>query len=262
LHRSPATAAKGATRTLYEAGRRIARATLDFVYPPQCACCGGDIEVKGAVSLCLHCRADLAPEAVSQCPRCAAFANVLNPQTGPCIRCRDEHFRFDRVFALSRYERTSRDVVLRMKHSHEEPLMMAMGRLLAERFGGEIQSIKPDVVLPIPMHWTRRLVRGTNSPELMGHIVSKSLHIDFGPRSLRRKRRTRKLAELSRQERKHTLRDAFAVGRGCNFTGAHVLLVDDVLTTGTTCHTAARVLKKSGAREVSVLVIARAYPGD
>jgi predicted amidophosphoribosyltransferase len=112
------------------------------------------------------------------------------------------------------------------------------------------------------MHWTRRLVRGTNSPELIGEVVAKALHLEFGPRAIRRNRRTRKLAELTRQQRKQTLRDAFSVGRGCDFHGAHVLLVDDVLTTGTTCNEAARILKKHGSTEVSVLVAARAYPED
>jgi predicted amidophosphoribosyltransferase len=149
-----------------------------------------------------------------------------------------------------------------MKRSHAEPLMMAIGRLVVERFGDELRRLGNDVVVPVPMHWTRRLLRGTNSPELMGQVVAAALGIQFGPRSLRRKRRTKRLAELTRQERKRTLRDAFAVGRGCDFTGARVLLVDDVLTTGTTCDTAARALSKAGALEVNVLVAARAYPDD
>jgi ComF family protein len=149
-----------------------------------------------------------------------------------------------------------------MKRSSEEPLMTAMGRLLAQRLGDELLTLRPDVVVPIPMHWTRRLVRGTNSPEIMGGILARELGIISGPRALRRKRRTRRLADLTRQERKRTLRNAFSIARGCDFTGARVLLVDDVLTTGTTCDTAARALKNGGAAEVTVLVAARAYPGD
>jgi ComF family protein len=149
-----------------------------------------------------------------------------------------------------------------MKRSRTEPLMMATGQLLVERFGDELRSPVHDVVVPIPMHWTRRLVRGTNSPEMIGQVVARKLGIIVAPGSLRRKRRTRQLAELTRQERKRTLRDAFAVGRGCDFSGARVLLVDDVLTTGTTCDTAARALRNAGAAEINVLVVARAYPDD
>jgi ComF family protein len=140
--------------------------------------------------------------------------------------------------------------------------MMAMGRLLVEHFGGELRILNHDVVVPIPMHWTRRLVRGTNSPELIGQVVARELGIPCEPRSLRRKRRTQKLAEMTRQQRKRTLRDAFAVGRGCDFRGARVLLIDDVLTTGATCDSAARALRQAGAAEVNVMVAARAYPED
>jgi ComF family protein len=149
-----------------------------------------------------------------------------------------------------------------MKQSSEEPLMMAIGRLLAGRFADEIQRLKPDVVVPIPMHWTRRVVRGTNSAEIIGHVLARKLGLLFASRALRRKRRTRKLAELTRQERKRTLRNAFRIAPGCDFSGARVLLVDDVLTTGTTCDTAAGALQSGGAAEIIVVVAARAFPGD
>jgi ComF family protein len=213
------------------------------------------------IALCEDCKYQLAPAGVVQCRRCAATINPI--ETGDaCVRCRSERFRFERVLALARYSGLVRDAVFRMKRSHAEPLMMTMGRLLVERFGGELKLRQHDVVVPIPMHWTRRLVRGTNSPELIGQVVARALGIVFAPRSLRRKRRTQRLAEMTRQQRKQTLRDAFAVGRGCDFTGARVLLIDDVLTTGTTCDTAARALRNAGAAEVNVMVAARAYPDD
>jgi ComF family protein len=249
------------TSSLYAAGKRLARASIDLVYPPRCAYCAGPLEAARN-PFCSECRELLAPPGLAQCRRCAAAVNPNERQAGDCSRCRTERFRFDRVFALARYEGPLREAVLRMKRSNEEPLMMAMGQLLAHRFGDELRLLKPDVVVPVPMHWTRRLVRGTNSPEIMGAVLARKLGAFFGSRSLRRRRPTRKLAELTRHERKRTLRDAFRAGRGCDFTDAHVLLVDDVLTTGTTCDTAARALKKAGAGEVTVLVAARAYPGD
>jgi ComF family protein len=209
----------------------------------------------------MECRAELARLGV-HCRRCGAIAGPFEQNSGDCSRCRGERFRFDGVLALGRYEGALRDAVLRMKSRHEEPLMTAIGGLLADHFVEEIRKLDPDVVLSIPMHWTRRLRRGTNSPEQMGHVVARRLNLDFVPRAIRRARRTRQLATLTRQERKRTMRDAFAVAAGCDFGGARVLLIDDVLTTGTTCDTAARVLKKAGAAAVFVLVAARAYPGD
>jgi ComF family protein len=252
----------GFANSCYQATRRLAAASIDLVYPPQCSYCGADIQAPTKPGFCADCEQQLAPHGLVQCPRCAAIVNPAELSSGDCARCRDERFRFERVFALARYEGASREAVLRMKRVTEEPLMMAMGGLLTRRFAEQLAALNVDVVVPIPLHWTRRLARGTNAPELMGEVVARGLHCAFGRRSLRRKRRTRKLAELSRQERKSTLRDAFAVGNGCDFFNARVLLIDDVLTTGTTCDVAARTLLKAGAAAVWVLVAARAYPGD
>jgi ComF family protein len=235
---------------------------VDLIYPPRCVFCERSLDGPASIALCEQCKSELAPAGLVHCRRCAATINPLEQGAEDCVRCRSEQFRFDRVLALARYRGALRDAVLRMKRFHEEPLMMVMGRLLAERFGDEIRLLRPDVIVPIPMHWTRRLIRGTNSPELFGHVVARELGIFFGTRSLQRKRRTRRLAELTRQERRRTLRDAFAAGRGCDFRGARVLLVDDVLTTGTTCDIAARALQKAGAAEINVLVVARAYQDD
>jgi len=254
---------KAATlRSLYGTTKRLAHAGMDLIYPRQCVCCGKGLEEQPAISLCDECREALSPGGLAQCRRCAAVVQPTEQAAVACTRCRSEHFRFDRVFALARYDGLLRDAVLRMKRSYEEPLMMAIGRLLGARFADDLRSLNFDVIVPIPMHWTRRLHRGTNSPELMGQMLARELRVVFAPRALRRRRPTQKLADLPRQERKRTLRDAFVVARGCSFEGTHVLLVDDVLTTGTTCHTAARVLKKSGANQVTVLVAARAYPDD
>jgi ComF family protein len=252
----------GFAKSLYRATGRLARAGIDLVYPPQCSFCAAAIDGSSEAGFCADCEQQLAPRGLVQCVRCAAIVNPTELSAGDCARCRDERFRFERVFSLARYEGASREAVLRMKRSIEEPLMMALGGLLSRRFAEPLAAWRADVVVPIPMHWTRRMARGTNAPELMGEIVARKLCCAFGPRSLRRKRRTRKLAELSRQERQRTLRDAFAVGTGCAFSGARVLLIDDVLTTGTTCDSAARTLLKAGAAMVSVLVAARAYPTD
>ncbi len=248
--------------SFYGAGKRLARASIGLVYPPRCAGCGAMLDDSTVIAFCVQCREQLSPEGVVQCRRCATTVNPIERQAGDCSRCRTERFQFDRAYALDRYEGWLREAVLRMKRSSEEPLMMEMGRLLAERFRNELQALELDVVVPVPMHWTRRLVRGTNSPEIMGQVLARQLGVNFGPRALRRQRRTRKLADLTRQERKRTLRNAFGIARGCDFTAARVLLVDDVLTTGITCDTAARALKKGGAAEVTVLVAARAYPGN
>ena len=155
---------------------------MDLIYPPSCVCCERGLENSSDFLLCLDCQGELAPAGLAQCPRCGASVNPVEQQGSQCSRCHDEKFRFDRVFALARYQGVLRDTVLRMKHASEEPLMMAMGRLLANQFASQIAAVQPEVVVPIPMHWSRRMVRGTNSPELIGEIVARKLGIPFAPR--------------------------------------------------------------------------------
>jgi ComF family protein len=212
--------------------------------------------------VCDKCRQVLVPASQLQCRRCGADIGVALPDAIDCARCRREKYRFQRVICLGRYRDTLRDVILRMKRRTEEPLTVEMSRLLCNVRHDELNSLEADVVVPIPMHWTRRLVRGVNSAELLAAGVAKALNLPLAARALVRTRRTKKLAELSRAERKRALHDAFALKRGCDFRDARVLLIDDVLTTGTTCDTAAKALRREGAAGVFVAVIARAYPGD
>src|SRR5262249_45683017 len=114
-----------------------------------------------------------------------------------------------------------------------------------------------DAIVPIPMHWTRRVVRGTNSPEFLAAELSARLGAQV-MRLLVRRRRTQPHGSLSRRKRYRNIRGALAIRKGYHLEDAKILLVDDILTTGVTCNEAARVLKKTGATSVAVAVIARA----
>jgi ComF family protein len=239
---------------------RFIRSAVNLVYPPGCVVCGVSLETSDSL-ICQKCRRALVPAEQLQCRRCGAEIGVAMPEATDCVRCRREKYRFQRVVCLGRYRDTLRQSVLRMKRRAEEPLTFEMSRFFFELRRDELAALNADVVVPIPMHWTRRLVRGVNSAELLAAGVARSLGLPLAARALIRTRRTKQLAELSREERKRTMRDAFALGRLCDFGGARVLLVDDLLTTGTTCNNAAKALLLAGAAAVFAAVIARAY-GD
>jgi ComF family protein len=176
-----------------------------------------------------------------------------------CPACKDFLLKFDSVYPLGRYEGPLRNVVLKTKRSSAEAMSLAVGRLLAMRLGDKIRDFRPDVVAPIPMHWTRRLWRGTNSPELLAECLSRKLGMPV-LRTLRRRRYTSPQKDLPPRERFQNVRDAFALSRWRRqrWKDARVLLVDDILTTGATCSEAAGLLKRAGAAAVAVAVVARA----
>jgi ComF family protein len=162
---------------------------------------------------------------------------------------------------LGRYEQTLRDAVLRCKHPGEEPLMVALSRLLFTERGLELAALRPTCVIPIPMHWSRRLLRGVNSPEVVARVLAKKLSVPLRPRLLRRTRPTEKQANLTAWQRKRNVRRAFRSRIAKMPAGARVLLVDDIMTTGATANEAARTLRRAGAEFIAVAVLARAGDG-
>jgi predicted amidophosphoribosyltransferase len=133
-----------------------------------------------------------------------------------------------------------------------------MGHLLWQRCRDRLTALKPDVVVPIPLHWRRRLVHRTNSAALLAEVLAARLHVPLAEGLLQRRRHTVRQFDLTPPQRWENVRRAFGVRAGYHLTSAHVLLVDDILTTGATCSEAARALRKAGAERVTIAVVARA----
>jgi len=132
-----------------------------------------------------------------------------------------------------------------------------MGELLTQRRGDQIRALKPDLIIPIPMHWLRRLVRKGNNPDILAATVAESLDLPYRSRILRRIRNTKPQKGLNAVERRRNPVGAFGVTAGYDIKGARILLIDDVLTTGATCHHAAKTLRQTGASSVMVAVLGR-----
>ncbi|HUY35926.1 MAG TPA: ComF family protein [Pirellulales bacterium] len=246
--------------------RRLRRATLgltQLVFPACCAGCDGELpDAAPAWALCDTCRARLAPSDALRCGRCGAIAAHAAGDATGCDDCRPRSLGFDRVWVWGDYVGEIRAAVLRMKHAREEPLSAAIGHLLADRLCEPLAAWQADVVTCVPMHWSRRWARGTNSAEILAEIIAGRLRLPLAGRVVSRRRRTQPQAGLAPSERFNNVRGAFRVRSGVSFGDARVLLLDDVLTTGATCGEIARLFKRAGAKQVAVLVVACAPRPD
>ena len=243
------------------AGRRcagtIVQAATDLLLPPGCNFCGQPLPMPGRQPLlCADCVARIVASADPVCPRCAAPAPPLNE--GPdCPRCRQRRYAFHSARALGVYRDRLREMVIRMKQRAHEPLTLSAGYLMAEKLGPALRQDRPDVLVPVPSHWWKRMVRGVNGPDLLVEALSARLDIPAAKRILFCRRRTQKQGMLLPPERFRNVRDAFGCRKSYDLKKAHVMLVDDILTTGATASQAARTLRRGGATRVSVLVVAR-----
>lgn len=236
---------------------------LNLVYPAQCAFCREDLPATAdEILLCGECRGRLSPPVRSWCGRCSAPLESGSGPRNDCVHCKDQKFQWEAAVALARYQGEVSRAIVRMKSPRAEPLTTALARLLHDERGEALAQLRAEVVVPMPMHWARRLARGVNGPELIAEVLSQRLGLPLSMRALRRRRLTPLQTETGRQERHVNQRQSFRAPGRAEVSGRRVLLVDDVLTTGATAHEAARTLRGAGAAAVFVATIARAVGED
>jgi ComF family protein len=237
----------------------IASGGLDLLFPPRCAYCREDFaEPEDHVLICPACRRRLVPEHWISCRHCGGAISGEGEHSDHCSMCKEPPLLFDTVVTVGGYHTDLRKVIFLMKNSQHAPLATAVGRLLAQKRFNELAGLRADLIVPIPMHWRRRLKRGTNSPEHLARCLGQKLGIPVRRRLLVRCKNTQPQSELSPGQRFCNVRGAFRVRTSHQIKDARILLVDDVLTTGATCSEIAGILKKAGAAMVAVAVVARA----
>jgi ComF family protein len=235
----------------------------NFVLPPACVACGLELSTEiqtlnPTCHLCPDCRTDFSELATKpSCLRCGApIGPFVDSRTG-CQECSRERFAFKNVYRLGLYDGALRDAVLKGKYLGGEPLLMSLAELIWEHHEKALRSEGIDLIVPIPQHWWQRVWRRHHAPDVLAEAWGRRLQVDVGLPILSKRKWTKKQAQLSRPDRKKNQQDVFRVTQPTKMAGKTILLVDDVLTTGATAHSAARALKAAGAKQVVVIVISR-----
>ncbi len=231
---------------------------LDLLFSTECLSCHAELpETHTGVALCTDCLDQIPPVDWPVCQRCAARVPEYPGNVPSCSRCETDKLRFDAAFSLGHYDGLLRELVLRMKTDRNEQWGQVFSHLICERLGDDLRQLEADIIVPIPMTPWHRLMRGTNAPVVMARCLGRELGISVKGRLLRRSHDLVPQRGLSRAGRFRNVRGGYRVRAGYQMASPHILLVDDVLTTGATCSEAARILKRAGAARVTVLVVAR-----
>jgi ComF family protein len=173
-----------------------------------------------------------------------------------CARCLAETPPFSQARAALVYNDDSKPLVLKFKHGDHLYLAKSFARWMA-RAGA--QWSEPALLIPVPLHWTRLFLRRYNQAALLARTVAKLTPHRPALGALMRRRRTKSQGAMNREQRLKNVTGAFRVPPKwrAKIKGKHVILIDDVLTTGATVTVCAQVLKRAGAADVKVLTLMR-----
>ena len=236
--------------------RAGAREAADLLLPPSCFSCGGEVSAHN--EMCGSCWRSLNFITAPLCELCGfLFAHGLSAGSSLCGGCMRHTPNFDLARSVLSYNDASRRLVLGLKYGDRSEGMRTYAKWLAGTAGSAVNGA--DAVVPVPLHPLRLFRRRYNQAGLIARALARELGCRFDTGSLYRKKSTPSQAGLSRSKRFKNVRAAFAVRKGSKdaISGSHLVLVDDVMTTGATVETCARVLKRAGAARVSVLTLTR-----
>ncbi|URD61208.1 ComF family protein [Sphingomonas sp. KRR8] len=228
---------------------RPLRYALDFALPPRCAGCGAIVDEVGL--FCTICWPQMEWLA-GGCQRCGIPLRATEAET--CAACLAEPGKLDRIRAAVAYDERARLLVLRLKYGRKT----ALAKVMAGYMQRPLREFAADALLiPVPLHRSRLWSRGFNQAALIAAALAKGSEHRSDPFLLARTRRTPKLKGMTVAERWRTVQGAFALRPGKSVEGRHLVLVDDVYTSGSTAEACARLLKRKGAASVSLLAWAR-----
>lgn len=189
------------------------------------------------------------------CARCRTpfLSDKPLDQHGVCRRCRSGLAEYDYAYSYGYYEGPLRKLIHEFKYGSVDVLAGPLGELMVRALPLDLQV---DMIVPVPLHWRRRLWRGFNQCELLARPLESRLRVPV-VRAIRKSRHTETQASSTPAERRSNLTGAFVLAGKGIVEGKRVLLVDDVLTTGATAAMCGALLRRGGAKSVTVLTLAR-----
>jgi competence protein ComFC len=204
--------------------------------------------------LCRNCWDELLNcTAADYCTRCGRDASKFALIDGACGDCQNSEFLFDRIARAGVYAKSLRDMIIGLKRGKTE-LDLVLGSLANSALQGAGFATEIDFIVPVPLHWSRRLARGYNQSSVIAKKL-KALKARINTDLVRVKRTKFQPTMQTAAARARNVKGAFAVRKCHKFAERNVCLVDDIKTTGATLNECAKTLKDAGASKVFALVL-------
>ena len=233
----------------------LAQRAARFLLGQRCQVCGQVLGPDADIPLCLACFKLLPLRQGGYCPCCGQFYADASVRPYACLSCRTSPPPWTRLVFYGAYAGMLQELVHHHKFGQDLGLESLL-RFLLIRAWEEHGLQQPDILVPVPMRPRPVLRRGFNQSVELARILSQEIQVPLGRQVLIKNRDTQVQSTLGKKARLSNVRGAFAVQAAVR--GQRVLLVDDVITTGATLKACAKACLQAGAREVEVLVLARA----
>lgn len=232
---------------------------VSVLFPGPCRICGITLTTASRIPVCENCLNGFERIVDPMCACCGRPFGARAPSTQQpfCRLCVARFYAFDGARSYAVYNKTLSEAVLLLKYEEVKRLGDWFAERLAKIFLEGAGAWRADVVVPVPLHRDRHRERGYNQAELIARPLAKLLGLQFASGALQRTKPRPPQLVLSRRQHWESVRGAYATRAGAQVDNAHILLVDDVLTTGATLDACARALKKAGAAGVRGLTVGR-----
>lgn len=230
--------------------KRIKKHVLQLLFPARCPVCDEIVSPYGEL-ICLECMGRVKLLVPPWCMRCG---KKVEAEEEYCKDCQRRAYAFDRGRALYEYKSVASSVY-RMKYGGRQEYGVYFGKEMAAYLGSFIRRVKPDGIVPIPLHKKRWNKRGYNQAQVLAKALGEALDIPVYPQMLLRIKNTKPLKLQNPKERQNNLKKAFIIGEN-DVKLKTILIVDDIYTTGSTIDEATRVLKQSGVERVYFVTLA------
>jgi len=235
--------------------KKILNYFINFFFPKVCSCCNKNLSVKYNGAICINCLNNLPKNEGLKCSVC----DVQIQKQQHCYDCLHNKNYFDFIKAPYKYEKSIKMLIHNFKYSNRFFLAKDFSCAMVDVILKNQWDKQVDIVIPVPLFWTRKIFRGYNQADLLAKEISKKINIKINNKILVRKFYTKAQFALNRKARQENLQKSFYIRKKYNdiIKNKNVLLVDDIVTTCATVNSCAKLLKQAGAKKVFVISIAR-----
>ena len=230
---------------------RIIDVFVDFFFPNICVICGKNTNNTKS-SVCHTCIQKIDYIKTSHCVTCY---QPLPDGGAHCWQCKRTKYHFEIIIAVGKYTGILRELILKFKE--KDFLKENLGEILLNALKSNLNIDKIDYIVPVPLSKKREFYRGYNQAMLLAEYISGKTGKNIIVNNLIRVKNTKAQYELNREERLLNLKDVFELKEPRFFKNKSIVIIDDIATTCSTLEECSRVLKKSGAKNVYGLVLAR-----